>query len=744
MQVLKELQRRNVFRVTIGYIVSIWLLLQVADLALENIGSPAWVMKTLMLVLALGFPVVVFFSWAYEVTPEGIKRESEIDRSQSITHVTGRKLDRAITAVLIIALGYFAYDKYVLTDEQITIVAAPVVVEASSEKLVDTTAARNSLEESGPSIAVLPFVNMSADESSVYFSDGLADTVLHMLAQVRELRVAARTSSFQFRDQTLDVAKIGKQLNVGTILEGSVQRSGDKIRVTAQLIDVGTGYHLWSGNYDRDLTDVFAIQDEIATEVVAALKVSLLSEPARVLNRDQTDNVDAYTAYLLGINDLNNSTSDSLASAITYLQEATRLDPNYALAHAMLGSAYLKYSDYGFMNATEGRAAARVAANRALDIAPASSAALAVLGLAELFDGQLDSAGKILTKAIEDGPNDTIALISYARYQENINDVAGSSATYQKILQLDPLSALALEGLTLTLIAQRQYAEASETVARSARIYPGSPVPTAFESYIEVIQGNLANAIAPMTHSYELDKKDSEGPVLIGTIYLNMGMPSEAETWFDRAIEINVQGAMSRAARLWLNYYLQQNVEESVRLARELLNEDVENRYGSRDIALIFMIEHAARTGNYGEALDLLDNLFPHLFDDPPHDFLVSMSGAYFTARALIESGDQERGARLMNTWLDLQEPDDEAYGVSYRSVAARLLLGDTDGALKKLAGLSQDRYRTLNTQMILEHGSEFDLIRDEPAFIGILNEYRENAVRQRTIMQAMNNDAIE
>jgi len=192
LQIFQELQRRNVFRVAIGYIVSSWLLIQVADLVLENIGSPDWVMKTIMLVLALGFPVVVFFSWAYEVTPEGIKRESEIDRSQSITYVTGRKLDRAIVAVLIIALAYFAYDKFVLSPKR-----AAELVEGMQQ--VVTEQAKDEPEataEADNSIAVLPFVNMSSDKEQEYFSDGLSEELLNLLARVPGLRVIARTSSF--------------------------------------------------------------------------------------------------------------------------------------------------------------------------------------------------------------------------------------------------------------------------------------------------------------------------------------------------------------------------------------------------------------------------------------------------------------------------------------------------------------------------------------------------------------------
>ncbi|VUX56211.1 membrane protein of unknown function [uncultured Woeseiaceae bacterium] len=730
MSLFNELKRRNVFRVAIAYVIVAWLVIQVADVVLNNITAPDWVFQVLILFLAIGFPFAVIFAWAFEMTPEGLQREHEVDRSRSITSQTGRRLDFLIIGVLVVAVGILLVDKFLLSESPMT----PETVAEDVAVLKDTV----------PSIAVLPFANMSADESSAYFSDGLADTVLHMLAQIRELRVAARTSSFQFRGQSLDVAEIGERLNVGTILEGSVQRSGDKIRVTAQLIDVSSGYHLWSGNFDRELKDIFAIQDEIATAVVSALKVSLLGESAVVLNRDQTDNVDAYTNYLLGINDLNYWTMDSIASAISHFREAVRLDPDYVAAHSMLGRAYLENTNNGSMDLAEGLAAARVAANHALNISANSSAALAVLGLADLREGKLDTAGQILNKAVENGPNDTFALNSYAEYLLTDGRPAEGIATLRKILSLDPLSESALRKLTYILSRLEQFSEASETLARWKNIYPMSPVAGWYESWNESVQGNFAAAIAPMTHGSLLDKNDPEYLVELGILYLEMDMPTEASQWFDRAVEVNPQHPVSRAAPLWVNDYLQQNQDENFQLARELLNDRVDERSGSRSTALRVLVEHAARTGRHEVALETLDNLYPHLFDDPPYDLNVDPTATYYAGIALIQSGDNERGSYLMQSFSELEERYEEPYGVSRASFAARLILGDTDGALDKLAGLAQKRYHNFLNRLMLERSSVFDPLRNEPAFIELLDKYRENAAEQRLMLQAMNVDASE
>jgi TolB-like protein len=253
-----ELKRRNVIRVGLAYIIAAWLLLQVADVVLNNIVAPDWVFQAILLVVVLGFALALIFAWAYELTPEGLKKEKDVDRSESITHVTGRKLDFAIIGVLVLALGYFAYDKFAVSDSDD---AASV---AQSDEITETDIPELS-------IAVLPFVNMSSDPEQEFFSDGISEELLNMLAKFPGLRVAARTSSFQFKGQNQDISKIADTLNVAHVLEGSVRKAGTTLRITAQLIRADTGYHLWSDTYDRELDDIFAVQDEIAGAISAEI-----------------------------------------------------------------------------------------------------------------------------------------------------------------------------------------------------------------------------------------------------------------------------------------------------------------------------------------------------------------------------------------------------------------------------------------------------------------------------------------
>ena len=306
MGIVSELRRRNVFRMALLYLGAAWLIMQVVDLLIDRGPLPESIGPITLTVLAIGFPIALIISWFYELTPEGISLDTDEQLAESTSDVPGRRVDFVIISLLAAAVLVFAYDKWWI----------------------------------GPpperSVAVLPFTNMSAEEDSAYFSDGLADTMLHMLAQVPNLRVPARTSSFEFRDFEGDISEIGRRLNVGAVLEGSVQLHGDKVRVIAQLIDVSDGYHLWSSTFDRDFKDIFAIQDDIAREVVAALEISMSDETAERLDYGGTENTDAYTEYLLAVDSLNPWTSTAVDNALPHLEKAIQLDPDYARAHAML------------------------------------------------------------------------------------------------------------------------------------------------------------------------------------------------------------------------------------------------------------------------------------------------------------------------------------------------------------------------------------------------------------------------
>ena len=379
-------------------------------------------------------------------------------------------------------------------------------------------------------------MNMSADESSAYFSDGLADTLLHMLAQIREIRVAARTSSFQFRGQNSDITKIAEALNVGTVLEGSVQKAGNKIRITAQLIEAETGYHLWSGNFDRDLDDVFAVQDEIASEVVSALKVSLLGESAEQLARRETDNIDAYTEFLLGVNDMNLFSIDSLRRAEQHFLNAVQLDPEFALAWARLGDLYLTMQNTGIGAFSEMNEKAQDAATRALDIDSESSLAVAVLGALENSYGNREQAEKLFQHAIELGPNDPHARELYANLLFVKGEMQQSLELLQDALEIDPLSANILDQLHIRARQRHDYDAARDYVTRIRTAHPDSPLSWYREAELSIREGNWAAAVPLTEQAFALDADDPELATMLGDIYHALGQPDDATKWYERAV----------------------------------------------------------------------------------------------------------------------------------------------------------------------------------------------------------------
>jgi TolB-like protein len=432
LQLFQELQHRNVFRVAIGYVVSSWLLVQVADLVLENIGSPDWVMQTIMLVLVLGFPVVVFFSWAYEVTPEGIKRESEIDRSQSIRHHTGRKLDRAIVAVLVLALGYFDYDKFVLGPQRATELVEGLKQATTEQAVVATDVPA----EPDNSIAVLPFVNMSSDEEQEYFSDGLSEELLNLLAKIPELQVAARTSSFSFKGKDLEVTEIASRLKVAHVLEGSVRKHGNQLRITAQLIQADNGYHLWSETYDRQLDNIFEIQEDIAVAVVDALKITLLNEAPKTRKTDTA----AYQLFLEGQYLKRQISEDSLLKAIEAFKQAVEIDPSYAPAWAELADTYIWIRGSEKLSNEEGHALADQAIEKAISIDPDYAFAYYVRGISWIFSKQDFSRGiEDFKHALELEPDNAFLIAAKGKGAFVTGQFDLAIAQYQEALALEPI-----------------------------------------------------------------------------------------------------------------------------------------------------------------------------------------------------------------------------------------------------------------------------------------------------------------
>lgn len=424
MGIFAELKRRNVFRVAIAYGVIAWLIMQVGDTMAPALKLGDWVNSVLAFFLILGFPLAMFFAWIFEVTPEGIKLEKNVDRSHSTTPQTGKKVDRLIIGVLILAVAYFAVDKFVLAPDSDAGVAA-----TDSESVAEEPAI------SDQSIAVLPFTDLSPEGDQEYFSDGIAEEILNVLVRVQDLSVASRTSSFGFKGQeALGIPTIAAKLKVRHVLEGSVRKAGDTVRITAQLIDARTDQHLWSETYDRELTaeSIFAIQDEIAQAIVAELGV-LIDDGAV---RADTQNLDAYELYLKAHKTF--IERSDILGAIEMFEQTVALDPGFGRAVAGLAAAYTIAPSWGHGERDYTELATK-AAEKAIAIDPTLAIPYSVLAYAAQDARDLDKALQLYSKAIEIDPKDPTAWLWRGVLNNELGYFDKAASDIEHCLQLDPL-----------------------------------------------------------------------------------------------------------------------------------------------------------------------------------------------------------------------------------------------------------------------------------------------------------------
>ena len=417
--------RSNVIRFAGLYLVGSWLLTQVASTVLPMFGAPEWLPRSVVILLAIGFLPALIFSWVFEMTPEGLKRDEDVKPEESIAPQTARRMNRTIIAVLLLALAYFVFDKFVLTPKR---EAARVAAEST------TTVDAHSL-------AVLPFVNMSGDAANEYFSDGISEEILNVLARTPELRVAARTSSFSFKGKTQEIPAIARELNVRMVLEGSVRKQEDRVRITAQLIDAKNGFHLWSETYDRKLQDIFAIQDEIAKAIGNELEVKLVRPAETGKTSAGTRNLAAYDLYLRGIALWQTRRGDALWQALDLFEKAGAADPEFAQAYAGQSLVYAVISDYsGRITAAEAFARATDLATRAMALDPTLPEPYAALGSVAAAELRRPTADALLRRAIALRPSFATAYQWRGTLLMSGGKLADGLASLERATSLDPRS----------------------------------------------------------------------------------------------------------------------------------------------------------------------------------------------------------------------------------------------------------------------------------------------------------------
>jgi len=514
LSLFNELKRRNVIRVAIGYVAGSWLLIQVVETLFPLFGLPDSATRMVVIILGIGLIPALILSWVFEFTPDGVKLESNIDRSQPIDKDKGKIFDRVVMAVLALALAYFAFDKFILAESRMETARQEGRSQALTESFGDK------------SIAVLPFVDMSSDKDQEYMSDGIAEELLNLLAKIPELRVISRSSAFSFKGKDIDVPTIAEQLNVAHILEGSIRKAGDRIRITTQLIEGRSDTHLWSETYDRVLDDIFGIQDEIAQKVVDELKFTLLDD---IPQASQTD-PEAYEQYLVGQHLMHQRTKASIEQATTHFQSALDLDANYAPALAANAVAWMLLQDssrtYGDLPLQEAVAKAMPAAQRALKLNPDLAEAHAAAGFIHFQQQNFEEALEYWNRAVELNPNfalvyswRSILLGDIGKYQEQLESVRAAA-------ELDPLSVNALNNYANSLFNRGQHEESDRIMQRIKAIAPQAY--NYQRSWQAWQRGGPAEAVFALLDGLETDPDDRRIPGGLTNMFGLLGLHDEA------------------------------------------------------------------------------------------------------------------------------------------------------------------------------------------------------------------------
>jgi len=504
-----ELKRRNVYKVAGAYAVAAWLLIQAASIFLPAFDAPPWTMKACIIVLLLGFPVALALSWAFEITPEGIKRESAVDTGNSITARTGRKIIALTIALAVVAVGLLAFQ----------VLRAPQTRTATNDNRVPIPT---------KSIAVLPFENLSSDKENAYFADGIQDEILTRLAKIGELKVISRTSTEKYKSAPENLREIAQQLGVANILEGSVQKSHDQVRITVQLINALNDAHLWAETYDRNLIDAFAVESDVAQKIASSLAAKLSGAEKQAIAARPTENAEAYQQFLKGRFFWNKRTGADLKTAAEFFERAVAADPTYAGAYAGLAQTYLLLPVFGAGRPRDFFPKATIAARRAIELDETSAEGHAALAMLLLFDFKFPQSEQEFRRAIELNPNYATAhhwfgnslLVTLGRFDEGIKEG-------QRAVELDPLSLIINADLGSTLMIGRRYDEAIAQLRKTLALdgnfaYARWNLGEAF-----YLKGDVKAAIAEYEKAAALDD-DPEIIALLGRAYAETGYKEQA------------------------------------------------------------------------------------------------------------------------------------------------------------------------------------------------------------------------
>ncbi len=709
MSFFGELQRRNVVRVGLAYIVSSWLLAQVAEFAFENFGAPEWVLRSFVVVLMLGLPIALLFAWAFELTPEGIKLEKDVDRSQSITADTGRRLDYMILAGVAVVVLVVVVDYLTDSDQQ---VAATDAVESAAAVRPSTAPEK--------SIAVLPFVAMSASPDDEFFADGLSEELLNVLTKIDELKVAGRTSSFYYKGRNEDLRAIGEALGVAHILEGSVRREGNQIRVTAQLIKADDGFHLWSQTYERSDGNTFAIQDEISSNVASALEAEILgvTQPADTVHESS---VEAQNLYLVAQAAMARRTLTAVRRARDLYAQASRLDPKNPAYFA--GYAYavaIQYWNHRDIPADEAITEASGAIEIALGLREPDADVLAIAGLVEelraLSLNEAEAKARALDnyrRAIDKDPDNVLARQWLASIYLDVNEPQLARDNFQRVVELDPLNTLALTGLASAYGRMGLYDQARQHLFKVQSLFPESAMAHRYLGTLEYMVGRVDKSSYWRDIAAELSPSPQELMLSLFN-YIAFG-------WADEALEIAEKYRQSSAG-----IDISRLVQARLDMELDVLSEEAKSVFeqtGDADFAALSAWADAI-DARCSDAVSTLERQYPSLRGEVIEYLDIGdLINAVLLAHCYRKVGNVREFERLYAALINSDPLSDKAVRavptVRLVRVAAHAVAGDVRQALTELDAVDVDNSRIMISPIVLpvDELPVFEALHGEPDF---------------------------
>ncbi len=730
MPFIAELKRRNVFRVGVAYAIVAWLLVEVASVVLPALHLPEWTLTFLVFLVVVGFPLALIFAWAFELTPEGIKREAEVDRTESITHVTGRKLDFAIIGLLVIAVVFMFVDNYVLEGEpehaQKTAEQAPAAKPVEREK----------------SIAVLPFANISPDPEDAYFADGIHDEVLSQISKIRDLKVISRTSVMGYRGESRpSLPEIAAKLGVANILEGSVRLAGNRVRITTQLIEAESDAHLWTETYDRELTaaNIFSIQSEIAKTVSDALRATLSPGEQELLDTIPTENMAALEAYFSGKQRMEKRSSAALAEAVDDFNRAIELDPGFALAYVGLADSHLLQVLYSGLPQDEMLARAQGATDKALALDDRLAEAYTSLGLIEHYRSDYEAAEAAFKRALELNPN---YVTAYHWYAWLLGGPLGRRAEALKLIkkaaELDPRSPIILQNVGEHYASVGRFDEGLAWYRKSIEIDPDFA--TGYQSigfHYWTAKGQLDEAVRWLRKSVSVDPGSPRVIAFLGWLFLDLGDLDRAKYWIERSIELGPEKFGPNVAMQLLHLY-QGDLSGALEYGRRAFVTEDPWACGLQSFDAVRV--HELRAGRYLEARAAFEKIAPELLNE---DFPKVESKNYRAAidLALISSktGEQQRADRLLEGSLQYIQQIPLLGGSGYRIADVQIyaLQGDKQKALLALRQAIDEGWRD-SWWYFLKYDPILESLHDEPEFQAMVAEIEADMADQLARVREM------